>query len=240
MTDRIWTPASLWKAALGELELQMTKATFDTWLRGTVAVALDETTITIHCKSTFAQDWLVSTLSRNVNRVLQSISGNDDLTAFFIVIPEIPPTLSDNNAYFDEEGDFVLTKDPAKDFPGAVILPPFVGFDPPRSNWLPLPRPIIEEVMRTEKHTVLALVLAVAGNTLGVIINPHTRASREWWEAGKKEVMQACNFSRGSFYMARKVALLRGYIVMKQGERESCYRLRFVGEPVDNSVDNWD
>ena len=55
MTDRIWTPASLWKAALGELELQMTKATFDTWLRGTVAVALDETTITIHCKSTFAR-----------------------------------------------------------------------------------------------------------------------------------------------------------------------------------------
>ena len=99
--------------------------------------------------------------------------------------------------------------------------------------------PVVEEVMRTEKHTVLALVLAVAGNTLGVIINPHTRASREWWEAGKKEVMQACNFSRGSFYMARKVALLRGYIVMKQGERESCYRLRFVGDPVDNSVDNW-
>ena len=33
------SPETVWKAALGELEMQMTRATFTTWLQGTRALA---------------------------------------------------------------------------------------------------------------------------------------------------------------------------------------------------------
>ena len=33
------TPDTAWKAALGELEMQMTRATFNTWLQGTRALS---------------------------------------------------------------------------------------------------------------------------------------------------------------------------------------------------------
>ena len=57
-----------WQAALGELELQMTRATFDTWLRGTEVIACQEDVFTVHVRHAYAVDWLQ-------NRLLPSIKG---------------------------------------------------------------------------------------------------------------------------------------------------------------------
>jgi len=57
MNDTIWT------TALHELEGSMTRATFDTWLRDSKAVAYhDEHTLTVAVNNTYAVEWLQSRL----------------------------------------------------------------------------------------------------------------------------------------------------------------------------------
>jgi len=57
-----------WQAALGELELQMTRATFDTWLRGTDVIDCQGDVFTVHVRHAYAVDWLQ-------NRLLPAIKG---------------------------------------------------------------------------------------------------------------------------------------------------------------------
>src|SRR3990172_6750279 len=56
-------PAAIWQAALGSLQLQVTKPYFDTWLRDTAGLALDGETFSVGTTSLFASEWLRSKLS---------------------------------------------------------------------------------------------------------------------------------------------------------------------------------
>ena len=47
-----------WQAALGELQLQLTKATFDTWLKNTHVVSCEDNTFLIGVHNGYAKDWL--------------------------------------------------------------------------------------------------------------------------------------------------------------------------------------
>ena len=64
-----------WQAALGELQLQMTRATFDTWLRGSRVVAVAEGTYTIYVRHTYAVDWLQNRLLSVIKRTLERHAG---------------------------------------------------------------------------------------------------------------------------------------------------------------------
>ncbi len=57
-----------WQAALGELELQMTRATFDTWLRDTDVIDCRGDVFTVYVRHAYAVDWLQ-------NRLLPAIRG---------------------------------------------------------------------------------------------------------------------------------------------------------------------
>ena len=64
----------VWQATLGHLQLQMTRATFDTWIKDTRIISQDNEQLIIGTKSAFAKDWLenrlVTTISRAVTHVL--------------------------------------------------------------------------------------------------------------------------------------------------------------------------
>lgn len=240
------TPAALWRSALSELELQMTKATFNSWLKDTRFLALEGETLLIACRGEYAQDWLTNRLLDTVNRTLRALSDDKVLSARFVVV-SAPDGEKRVVAFVNEDGQ-VMKVDGDRLDTGSVytraeledVLERFSGFEPPRTNFIPLPRQVVDVVMVKESPTVLAFVLAVIAHTMGVIENYRTRAMREWWEVSNPEVMTICNMSRNSFYMARRQALVKGYIVMKKGQVNPCYRPRFMGEPVDNSVDNLD
>lgn len=75
----------LWQAALGELELQMTRATFDTWLRDTKCLGLeDSNTLIIGVKNGYAVEWLESKLYPVIQRALFHIA-EQELEARFVV-----------------------------------------------------------------------------------------------------------------------------------------------------------
>lgn len=64
-----------WRAALGELQLQMPRATFDTWLKGTYAIAYEDGTFVIGVHSAYARDWLENRLAGKIKRTLSNIVG---------------------------------------------------------------------------------------------------------------------------------------------------------------------
>jgi len=48
----------IWEAALGRLQVQLTRPTFDTWLRDTRGLSLDEGNLRVGVPTTFAAEWL--------------------------------------------------------------------------------------------------------------------------------------------------------------------------------------
>ena len=66
----------IWQAALGELQLQMTKATFDTWLRDTTLVSYEDGTFVIGVHSGYAKDWLENRLLGIIKRTLIGLVGH--------------------------------------------------------------------------------------------------------------------------------------------------------------------
>lgn len=67
------TPETAWKATLGELELQMTKATFNTWLKDARLLAKEDDEFVIGVRNDYAKDWLENRLHDTILRTLTAI-----------------------------------------------------------------------------------------------------------------------------------------------------------------------
>ena len=67
------SPESAWKATLGELELQMTKATFNTWLRDARLISADAGGYVVGVRNAYAKDWLQNRLKETILRTLNAI-----------------------------------------------------------------------------------------------------------------------------------------------------------------------
>ena len=77
-------PETAWKATLGELELQMTKATFNTWLKDARLLACEENEFVIGVRNDYAKDWLENRLRDTILRTLSAIV-NQPVTVRFVV-----------------------------------------------------------------------------------------------------------------------------------------------------------
>jgi DNA-binding transcriptional ArsR family regulator len=71
----------LWARCLGELQLQMTKATFDTWLRGSRVIEAGDDCLTITVRHAYAVDWLQNRLLSVIERtVARHADGKMNIT----------------------------------------------------------------------------------------------------------------------------------------------------------------
>jgi chromosomal replication initiator protein len=78
----------LWQATLGELQLQMTRATFDTWLRGSRAIGYEDDTLVVHVRHAYAVEWLHNRLLPVIRRTLRRHAGPDAEVVFTDSAPE--------------------------------------------------------------------------------------------------------------------------------------------------------
>lgn len=67
----------IWQAALGELQLQVNKANFNTWLKDTKGIDYSNGVFTVAVPSTFIAEWLKSRLYSIVSKILCSITGQN-------------------------------------------------------------------------------------------------------------------------------------------------------------------
>jgi chromosomal replication initiator protein len=71
------SPRTMWEAALGRLELQVTKPNYDTWLKGTVGIADEGSVFVVGAPSDFATEWLSTRLRPLVTKALACVAGRD-------------------------------------------------------------------------------------------------------------------------------------------------------------------
>ncbi len=78
--------AHLWQAALGELQLQMTKATFDTWVKPTFALSFDteRSTLVVGVRNAYAKQWLENRLYGMIERTLNHVLGHPSEIRFVL------------------------------------------------------------------------------------------------------------------------------------------------------------
>jgi hypothetical protein len=87
------TADQIWQAALRELQLQMTKATFDTWVKNTRAISHEDEIFVIGVPNALARDWLENRLLTTVERTLVGIIGHP-VEVEFAVLEERAPAES--------------------------------------------------------------------------------------------------------------------------------------------------
>ena len=80
----------IWQAALGELQLQMTKATFDTWVKNTHVVSYEDGTFILGVHNAFTKDWLENRLLTTIKRTLVGIVGRSVEVKFAVWTKEPP------------------------------------------------------------------------------------------------------------------------------------------------------
>src|SRR3989344_3459865 len=97
------TTKELWENALVELELTISKPNFNTWLKDTHVVRVEEGTVYLGVPSQFARDWLSTKFHKDILRSLRGLS--DSIRAIEYIISRgpkktdeprvVPPALSE-------------------------------------------------------------------------------------------------------------------------------------------------
>jgi chromosomal replication initiator protein len=62
-----------WQSVLGQLQMEMPRASFDTWVRDTRPLSYQDGTLTIGVRNAYARDWLESRLASTVSRLLVGV-----------------------------------------------------------------------------------------------------------------------------------------------------------------------
>lgn len=79
------TPAQAWQSVLGQLQMEMHRAPFETWVRDTQAVRFDGMTLSIGAHNSYTAQWLESRLQITVERLLVGIM-NQSVSVRFVVV----------------------------------------------------------------------------------------------------------------------------------------------------------
>lgn len=82
-----------WQAAVGQLQMDMQKAAFDTWVRDAELISYEDGVFIIGVRNAYARDWLSSRLSSTVNRILTGIL-NRTTEVRFVVWQNTPQAIS--------------------------------------------------------------------------------------------------------------------------------------------------
>lgn len=80
--------SNAWQAALGQLQVEMPKSTFDTWVRDAELVAYEDGSFVIGVNNAYARDWLESRLKSTATRMLTGIMNRSVEVRFVVWLKE--------------------------------------------------------------------------------------------------------------------------------------------------------
>jgi len=82
-----------WQSVLGQLQMDMPKASYDTWVRDTRVLSYDEGLFVVGVRNAYSCDWLESRLSSTVSRLLIGIMNRDVDVQFKVTQGEAEPSM---------------------------------------------------------------------------------------------------------------------------------------------------
>jgi len=71
------TAREVWRAVLGDLQLQLPRPTFETWLKPTEGVAYDDHVFEVEAPNSFAVEWLERRMYHALQKTLHKVSGRE-------------------------------------------------------------------------------------------------------------------------------------------------------------------
>ena len=83
-------PATIWQTALGELQLQLPRETFNTWLRGARFLSHEGGRYTIGVENVYAREWLDQRLRKAITRTLGQVARQPVEVEFVLFKPPHP------------------------------------------------------------------------------------------------------------------------------------------------------
>jgi len=92
-----------WQSVLGQLQMEMPRASFDTWVRDTQVVSLGDNLLTISVRNAYARDWLESRLASTVSRLLIGIMDKSVDVRFVVSGDELEEEPEDYETELDED-----------------------------------------------------------------------------------------------------------------------------------------
>src|SRR3989304_4505298 len=123
------TAHCVWDTALGQLQLQVTRPNFDTWLKDTVGLRTENGSFIIGTPSDFVSEWLSAKMGPVIAKTVSAILGRSVTLRFQVVAPQ-------GNGNGNGHGADLPPLDGAPSI-AAVISSP----RPPPPPWRPPPPP---------------------------------------------------------------------------------------------------
>src|SRR5262245_10774505 len=77
----------VWRAALGELQMSLSPANYETWLRDTALVEVDDNRFRIAVPNGFAKDWLETRYRSLISQTLARVVGYSVSVDFVVNTP---------------------------------------------------------------------------------------------------------------------------------------------------------
>jgi chromosomal replication initiator protein len=78
-------PEQAWQSVLGQLQMEMPRASFDTWVRDTRPLSYENGILTVGVRNAYARDWLENRLAGTVDRLLVGILNSDASVDFTVM-----------------------------------------------------------------------------------------------------------------------------------------------------------
>ena len=94
-----------WKAAQGQLQLEMPKAAYDTWVRDARYFSYEDGTYIISVNNAYARDWLESRLSSTIVRILTGIMNRTVEVRFIVWQEEDAQELLEDKPDIESRGE---------------------------------------------------------------------------------------------------------------------------------------
>ena len=83
-TTAMRTPNAIWQRVLEELQQQIPKPTFETWVKGTQVVSASDDRLVVGVRSAYARDWLEGRLRTVIARTLTGVVGRPMAVDFVV------------------------------------------------------------------------------------------------------------------------------------------------------------
>jgi len=101
-----------WLAATGQLQMEMPKAAFDTWIRDAQLLTYEDGAFVIGVQNAFARDWLESRLSSTIKRLLTGIM-NRSVAIRFVVWQDAPDPSAEESLEEQSPDELIEDEQPA-------------------------------------------------------------------------------------------------------------------------------
>jgi chromosomal replication initiation ATPase DnaA len=84
-----FSPEKAWQAAVANLELDMSRAAFNTWVKPVRLVSFENDTFVIGCTNTYGRDWLEGRLTTTLERFLRGVMNREIKVRFVVCDQEV-------------------------------------------------------------------------------------------------------------------------------------------------------